>query len=221
MESKRQYAVLGLGIFGSTVSKTLSKYDCDVIAIDRDMDCVQRVADFVHVAIQGDITDINVLRDAGVADCDVAVIATGSHLEESLLCIMQLKELGIPVIVAKAKNKVHKQILEKMGVDKVVRPEKEMGVQLAKTILSSHIIDTKDLDDEYSIVEVAVPKSWVGKTLLELDVRNRYHLNILGIRYESFHLDVNPSPNHRFTDKEHLLFISTSTNITKLEFIDK
>ncbi|MGN1343967.1 MAG: potassium channel family protein, partial [Traorella sp.] len=170
MGNKRQYAILGLGIFGSTVAKTLSRYNCDVIAIDRDMECVQRVAEYAHIAIQGDITDIDVLKDAGVGDCDVAVIATGSHLEESLLCIIQLKELGIPVIVAKAKNKMHKQILEKMGVDKVVRPEKEMGAQLAKTLLSRHIIDSKDIDDEYTIIEVAVPKNWVGKTLLELDV---------------------------------------------------
>lgn len=221
MKNNRQYAVLGLGIFGSTVSKTLSKYNCDVVAIDRDMECVQRLADIVHIAIQGDITDINVLRNAGVGDCDVAIIATGSHLEESLLCILHLKEMGVPVIIAKAKNKQHRRILEKMGVTKVVSPEKEMGIQTAKTLLNRNIIDTKDLDEEYSIIEINVPKSWIGKSLIELNVRNRFQLNIIGIRLENNHLDITPSPRHIFNKNEHLLFLSSSDTITQLEFLEK
>lgn len=217
----RQYAVLGLGIFGSTVSKTLSKYNCEVIAIDKDMECVQRLADIVSVAIQGDITDINVLRNAGVGDCDVAIVSTGSHLEESILCVLNLKELGVPYIVAKAKNKSYKQILEKVGADRVVRPEKEMGVETAKGLLNKHIIDMVDIDEEYSIVEVAVPKSWVGKTLVELDVRNKYKLNVLGIRHADNHLDVTPSANYHLLESDHLLIISDADRCTKLDFLEK
>ncbi|NBK98140.1 MAG: TrkA family potassium uptake protein [Erysipelotrichia bacterium] len=217
----RQYAVLGLGIFGSTVSKTLSKYNCEVIAIDKDMECVQRMADIVSVAIQGDITDINVLKNAGVDDCDVAIVSTGSHLEESILCVLNLKELGIPYIVAKAKNKSYKQILEKVGADRVVRPEKEMGVEIAKGLLNKYIIDMVDIDDEYSIVEVAVPKSWIGNTLVKLDVRNKFNINILGIRHEDNHLDVTPSPNYELSDNDHLLIISDADRFTKLDFLEK
>ncbi len=219
--NKRQFAVLGLGIFGSTVSKTLSKYNCEVIAIDRNMECVQRMADTVSVAIQGDITDINVLKNAGVGDCDVAIVSTGSHLEESILCVLNLKELGIPYIVAKAKNKSYKQILEKVGADKVVRPEKEMGVETAKGLLNKNIIDMVDIDDEYSIVEVAVPKSWIGKTLVELDVRRRFHVNILGIRHSDNHLKVNPSTTYRFQPNDHLLIMSDSDRFTELDFLEK
>lgn len=217
----RQYAVLGLGIFGSTVSKTLSHFNCEVIAIDKDMECVQRMADIVSVAIQGDIKDINVLRNAGVADCDVAIVSTGSHLEDSILCLMNLKELGVPYIVAKAKNKSYKQILEKVGADRVVRPEKEMGVVIAKSLLNKRIIDMVDIDGEYSIVEVAVPDTWVGRTLAQLDVRNRFKVNILGIRYGDNHLDVTPSASYKLSKYDHLLIISNADLFTKLDFLER
>ena len=125
----RQYAVLGLGIFGSTVAKTLSKFNCEVIAVDTDIKCVDRMADIVTQAIQCDITDINQLRAAGIQDCDIAIVSMGSHLEESVMAIINLKELGVPYIVAKAKNKRYMQIFKELGANKVVRPEKEMGVR--------------------------------------------------------------------------------------------
>lgn len=216
----RQFAVLGLGVFGSTVSKTLARYNCEVIAIDKDMECVSRMADIVHEAVQGDITDIHVLENAGVGDCDVAIVATGSNLEGSLLCILNLKELGIPFIVAKAKNKVYKQIFEKVGVDKVVRPEKEIGVETAKGLLNQSIIDMVDIDEDNSIIEVMVPKSWVGKTLQELDVRNRFRVNVLGVRYSNHRLDVTPYANYRLQTEDHLLIISKAESITKLDFLE-
>ena len=221
MKNNRQYVVLGLGIFGSTVSKTLSKYNCEVIAIDKDFDCVQRVADTVSVAIQGDITDINVLKNANVGECDVAIVATGSHLEESILCVMHLKELGVPYVIAKAKNKSYKQILEKVGVDRVIRPEKEMGVQTAKMLLNKHILDTVDIDEEYSIVEVKVPRKWIGKTLVELDVRNKFKVNVLGIRHVDHRLDVTPSAIYILKESDHLLIITEANKFNKLEFLEK
>ena len=221
MKNNRQYVVLGLGIFGSTVSKTLSKYNCEVIAIDKDFDCVQRVADTVSVAIQGDITDINVLKNANVGECDVAIVATGSHLEESILCVMHLKELGVPYVIAKAKNKSYKQILEKVGVDRVIRPEKEMGVQTAKMLLNKHILDTVDIDEEYSIVEVKVPRKWIGKTLVELDVRNKFKVNVLGIRHVDHRLDVTPSATYVLKESDHLLIITEANKFNKLEFLEK
>jgi len=221
MKNNRQYVVLGLGIFGSTVSKTLSKYNCEVIAIDKDFECVQRVADTVSVAIQGDITDINVLKNANVGECDVAIVATGSHLEESILCVMHLKELGVPYVIAKAKNKSYKQILEKVGVDRVIRPEKEMGVQTAKMLLNKHILDTVDIDEEYSIVEVKVPRKWIGKTLVELDVRNKFKVNVLGIRHVDHRLDVTPSATYVLKENDHLLIITEANKFNKLEFLEK
>ena len=133
--SNRQYVVLGLGIFGSTVAKTLSSYNCEVIALDNDEKCVDRMADIVTQSMMCDITDINQLREAGVQDCDIAIVSMGSHLEESVMGIINLKELGVPYIVAKAKNKRYMQIFTELGANKVVRPEKEMGEQVAKGVL--------------------------------------------------------------------------------------
>lgn len=164
MSEMKQYVILGLGIFGSTIAKTLSQYNHEVIAIDKDLACVDRVSDFVTQAIQADFTDIDQLRAIGIQDCDAAVVATGSHLEESIMGVMNLRELGIPFIMAKAKNKKYMQILQKIGADYVVRPEKEMGERVAKKLVSRNIIDLIDIDDDYSIVEIAAPAKWVGKT---------------------------------------------------------
>lgn len=218
-KDKIQYVVLGLGIFGSTVASTLGKYGCDVIAIDKDMNNVQRIADKVSQAICGDITDEQLLKNAGVQDCDVAIVAVGSHLEESLLCTLHLKEMGIPHIIAKAKNKAYRDILLKVGADKVIRPEKEIGVITAKRLLNRDIVEILDLDDKHSILEVKVPEHWLNKTLQELDVRNRYGINILGIRYEDGNLDVSPSPTYQFKMEDHVLMISLSS-VEKFSFLE-
>jgi len=179
---KKQYAVLGLGIFGSTVAKTLSQYDCEVLALDIDIKCVNRMADLVTQAMQCDITDIDQLRTSGVSDCDVAIVGMGNHLEETVLAIINLKELGVPYVVAKAKNKRYMQIFTTVGADRIVRPEKEMGKQIAKSLLSNNIVEMLDIDNEFSLVEIEAPCSWVGKSLRELDARRRYGVNVLGIR---------------------------------------
>ena len=214
----RQYAVLGLGIFGSTVAKTLSRYNCDVIAVDSDIKCVNRMADIVTQAMQCDITDIDQLR----ADCDVAIVSMGNHLEESVMGIINLKELGIPYIVAKAKNKRYMQIFLELGANKVVRPEKEMGEQVAKSVLGKNIIDIVDLDSEYSIVEIPTPKQWVGKSLIELDLRRKYGINVVGIRgYLEEHLNVCPDAEYRIEAQDHLVVISDCNTLDRFDFLDE
>jgi trk system potassium uptake protein TrkA len=179
---RKSFAILGLGIFGSTVAKTLAEYGYDVIGVDNEISCVDRMSDIVTQAVQADFTDIEQLRQAGVQDVDVAIIATGSKLEASVMAIIQLKELGVPYIMAKAKNKVYMQILLKVGADRVVRPEKEMGERVAKSLMSQNIIDMIDIDDDYSIMELSAPSKWVGHALKDLDLRNQYGVNVLGIR---------------------------------------
>lgn len=217
MVDKRCFAILGLGVFGATVSKKLSELGHEVIVIDDNMELVQNLENEVESAIQGNITDIRVLKEAGVKDCDVAIIATGTHLEESLLCVLNLKELGVPYIIAKAKGNQQEQILLKMGVNKVVRPEKEMGLQLAKLLSNQNIIDMKDIDEINSLIEVDIFKSWIGKSLFELDVRNKYGLNVLGIKHENGFLDLTPSPKHTFKEKEHLLFVANEEILNKIK----
>ncbi len=220
--SQQQFAVLGLGIFGSTVAKTLSEYNCEVLAIDKDLKCVDRVAEYVTQAIQSDITDKEQLRLAGVQDCDVAIVATGSHLEESVMAIINLKELGVPYIIAKAKNKRYMQIFSRVGADRVVRPEKEMGEQVAKSILSRNIIDMIDIDSEFSILEVKAPLKWVGRSLKELDVRNRYGVNVIGIRkHADLRLSISPDADYVIEAEDHMMVIADVKTLEKCEFLNK
>lgn len=214
----KSYAILGLGVFGSTISKALSDYNYEVIAIDRDITCVDRVAEFVTNAVQVDITDIDQLRAIGVADCDCAVVATGSHLEDSIMAIMNLKELGVPYIVAKAKNKKYMNILEKIGADRVIRPEKEMGERVAKQLVSSNIVDLIDIDEEYSIVEIIAPEAWTNKTLKELNLRVNYGINILGVRKRpGEHLSISPDADYIIEKNDRLLVIADNVVFKKFD----
>lgn len=218
--ANRQYAVLGLGIFGSTVAKTLSSYNCEVIALDNDGRCVNRMADRVTQALQCDITDIEQLRAAGIQDCDIVIVSMGSHLEESVMAIINLKELGIPYIIAKAKNKRYMQIFEELGANKVVRPEKEMGEQVAKSVLGKSIIDIVDLDEDYSIVEIPTPKQWRNKSLIELDLRRKFGINVVGIRaLNQPHLNVCPDANYKIEPDDHLVVISDAKALDKFDFL--
>lgn len=214
----KTYAILGLGIFGSTISKTLSDYNYEVIAVDSDITCVDRVAEYVTNAVQADITDIEQLRAIGIQDCDVAVVATGSHLEDSIMAIMNLKELGVPYILAKAKNKKYMQIFEKIGADRVIRPEKEMGERVAKQLVSKNIVDLIDIDSEYSVVEIIVPEIWVGKPLKDLNLRAKYGINILGIRKKpKEHLSISPNADYVIELDDRLLVIADNTVFKKFD----
>ena len=145
---EKQFVVLGLGIFGSTLVKTLSQFGREVIAIDKDSENVQRVSEFATKAVIGDVTDIQFLTDLGLDDIDVGIVAIGDRLEDSILATMNLKELGVPYVIVKAKNKRFKVVLERIGADHVVRPEKEMGEKIARTLLRKNIKDLIELDEE-------------------------------------------------------------------------
>ena len=218
--SKRQYVVLGLGVFGSTITKTLSQFGCEVLAIDKNPECVQRVADFATKAVIGDITDEQFLIDVGVQEFDVGIVAIGNHLEESLLGVLNLKELGVQYIIAKAKNKRFKDVLEKIGADRVIRPEKEMGERLARSLLRKNITDLIELDDNYSIVEMKVPQAWVGHTLVALNLRKNYGINILGKRDGLTHkLELSVDPQSVIQMDDHYLMIAETEKIEKMDYL--
>jgi trk system potassium uptake protein TrkA len=216
---QKTYAILGLGVFGSTIAKTLSEYHCEVIGIDTDLTCVERVAEFATQAVQADFTDIEQLRELGIQDVDVAVVATGSQLESSIMAVLHLKELGVPYIVAKAKNRLYMQILLKVGADKVIRPEKEMGERVAKTLLSRNVVDMIDIDEDYSIMELTAPKEWVGFALKNLDVRNKFGLNILGVRNgEEAKLNFNINGEYVVKSNDQLLVIVEANKFEAMEY---
>lgn len=220
--SKKTYIVLGLGIFGSTISKELTKFGQDVIALDKDMSCVERMSELVAHAVCCDFTDQDQLRAIGAGDADAAIVATGSHLEESILAIMNLKELGVPYVLAKAKNRKYGDIMLKIGADKIVLPEKEMGIRMAKALLAWNIVELVDIDKDYSIMEIKAPTSWVNKSLLQLNIRSKLGINVLGIRNgDNQHLSINPNPNYLIQDTDQLLVVADKDIFNHFEELER
>ena len=219
---RKTFAILGLGIFGSTIAKTLSENGYDVIGMDLDMVNVERVSEYVTQAVQADFTDIDQLRMSGVADVDTAIFATGSKLEASIMAVLHLKELFIPYIIAKAKNKINLQILLKIGADRVVRPEKEMGVRVAKSLMSENVMDMVDIDDDYSLLEIKAPEEWHGKALIDLHLRREYGVNVLGYRTEAEgKLNVDLTANYVVNGDDFLLVIAENKKFEAMEYKGK
>lgn len=219
---RKTFAILGLGIFGSTIAKTLSEKGYDVIGMDLDMTNVERVSEYVTQAIQADFTDIEQLRMSGVADVDTVIIATGSKLEASIMAVLHLKELGVPFIIAKAKNKINLQILEKIGADRVVRPEKEMGERLAKSLMSNNVVDMFDIDNEFSLVEIKAPEEWIGKRLIDLNLRAEYGVNVLGYRSaQNDKLSLDITPKYVVNSDDLLFVIADNKKFEALEYKGK
>ena len=180
--ANRTIGILGLGIFGQSVLKTLQDQDVDIIAIDDHADVINQYESMITTGIVGDITELDLLDAADIGNCDTVVIATGENLESSVLAVMHCKALGVEHVIAKVKNEVTKEVLEKIGADLVILPEVEAGMSLAKMILFQHGIEVFQLDEEVVVVEFTVPASWVGKSIRDLEIRDQYQLNIIGYR---------------------------------------
>jgi trk system potassium uptake protein TrkA len=177
--ARRSFAVIGLGRFGSAIAKTLSELGHDVVGVDGDEDKVRELADVLTLALQLDATDEKALRAAGLKDVDVAIVSIGENIESSLLVVTLLRELGIEHIVAKAVTALHGRILEKLGVTRVVFPEREMAVRIAHSLVVPNVLDYIELSNEFSIVEVPAPAEFVGKTLRDIGLRSRFGLTTI------------------------------------------
>ena len=177
----KSYMVIGLGRFGSEVARRLCELDCEVLAMDNRSDPVQQLSSRVTQAVVGDAQDKEILRALGAKDFDCAIVAIGGDLGASVLVTMNLKELGVPYVVCKAHDETHRRVLEKLGADKVVIPEQENAHRLARSLSSPNVLDYIELSEEYGILEVPAPRSWVGKTLKELNVRAKLGVNIIAV----------------------------------------
>ena len=178
----KQYLVFGLGRFGTSVARTLCKLGQEVMAVDRLEEPVKDIAPEVTQAAQLDATDENALKSLGITNFDAAVVSIGQNTRDSILVCVLLKELGIPYLIAKANDDLHAKVLQKIGVDRVVFPEREMGTRLARSIVTPGVLDLMELSEDYQIIEALPPKDWEGKTLRELNARKRYGVNVLAIR---------------------------------------
>jgi len=180
----KQVAVIGLGRFGSSVARTLAESGCEVLAVDADEARVKAVADEVTDAVRANALEEEALRALGLRNFEVVVVAIGHEVEASILVTVLLKEMGISKIVAKAQDELHGRVLQKVGADMVVFPERDMGVRLAHTLISRNVIDEIQLSTDYSILEMVVPHRFLGRNLKELELRQRFGLTILAIRRE-------------------------------------
>lgn len=214
--------ILGLGIFGSTIAKTLSEFGSDVIAVDKYEENVNRIEPYIAKGVVGDFTDIELLRTIGLEDCDVVVIATGTYLEASVLGVLNCKKLGIKHIIAKAKNKNYREVLEEIGSTIVVQPEKESGVRVAKNLLRTNIEDIVRLDDSTSVVEFYPPERWIGKSLIQLDLRRKYDINIIGMRRNKLgKLLVSFDPNEPIAKDFVLVGITESDKFEQVDYLNQ
>jgi trk system potassium uptake protein len=180
----KQVAVIGLGRFGSSVARTLAESGCEVLAVDVDEVRVKAIADEVTDAVRANALEEEALRALGLRNFEVVVVAIGHEVEASILVTVLLKEMGISKVVAKAQDELHGRVLQKVGADMVVFPERDMGVRLAHTLISRNVIDEIQLSTDYSILEMVAPHRFLGRSLKELELRQRFGLTILAIRRE-------------------------------------
>ena len=211
----KSYAVLGLGRYGSAVARELSNSGIDVLAVDINEATVNAAASELPICKCADITDPDVIEKLGIGEIDVVVIAMANNIEASVMAITLCKEAGVKTVIAKCAEEMHGKIYKRVGADKVVFPEEESGKRLAKNLLSSGFVDMMELSSDVSIVELKVREDWVGKTLIELNVRKKYGINIVAIR-KGDTVQVNIDPESPLESGMKLVIIANKTKLAKL-----
>lgn len=212
----KSYIVIGLGRFGSQAAKRLYELGCEVLAIDRNSELVQPISNQVTQAVVADARDKEVLRALGAKDFACAIVAIGGDLADSVLATMNLKELGVPYIVCKASDETHRQVLLKLGADRVVIPEQEQADRLAKNLSSPNVLDYIELSEEYGIIEIPAPKAWVGKSLKELNVRAKLGVNIIAVKKGS-HINVSPAADYRIEAEDVMVVLGDTAALDAVQ----
>ena len=216
MSIHQTYAVFGLGKYGRTIAKELVDSGAEVLAVDTNEEIVNEVIGEIPLCKCADITEPEVIKHLGISNIDVVIIATASNLEASVMATMLCKEAGVKTIIAKCANEMHKKILSRVGADRVVFPEKESGVRLAKNLLSSGFVDIIELSKDVSMIELDVRPEWVGKTLVELNLRKKYSINVVAIKQnEDVCIDIDP--NTLLTDDMNLIVVANVSKLNKLK----
>ena len=212
---RKQFAVFGLGSFGMSVAITLQQLGCEVIAVDHDKERVKDVADHVSFAMRADIGDPDVIRSLEPRNLDGIIIAAADNMEASIMATLSAKEINIPYVLCKARDDMHAQVLKKIGADAIVFPEEEMGKKVAKSLVSVNLTDWIALSPDYSILETAIPKSWIGKTLKELDVRKKYNVNVAALK-EGEKVEINPDPDMPLREGMILVLIGEDKSLENI-----
>lgn len=213
---KQDYAVIGLGRFGSSICKELSEEGMNVLAIDIDEHKVNEFKNIASFAVIADATDEQALKDIGIKNIDHVIVAIGDNIQASILTTVILSEMGVKKITVKAQNDYHEKILQKIGAHQVVHPERDMGRRLAHSLISSNILDYIELSEEHSIVEVIASRKMVGKSLVELNIRAKYGCNIVAVK-RGDEIIVSPDAQFSFEENDVLIVIGRDNDISRFE----
>ncbi|WP_284644371.1 potassium channel family protein [Paenibacillus silviterrae] len=213
---KKQFAVIGMGRFGHSVAKSLADMGYEVLAIDSSDQRTQEAAHLVTHVVQADSTDEDAMRALGIRNFDVVVVAIGQDIQASILTTIILKEIGVPTVIVKAQNELHGKVLTKVGADKVVYPERDMGQRVAHHLISPNIIDYIELSDDHSIVEIQASEGLYGKSLRDLHIRARFGCNVMAIK-SSGKMNIAPHADDLIKQGDVLVVVGKNTDLQRFE----
>ncbi len=213
---KKEFAVIGLGRFGGSICRELSKLGMSVLAIDKNEDIINEYSDIVTHAVVGDSTDEKMLKSVGIRNFDHVIVAIGNDIQASILTTLIIKEMGVKEVTAKALNDYHEKVLWKIGADHVIHPERDMGKRIAHHLVSPNVLDYLELSDEHSIVEISVNKSIAGYTIGGLDIRAKYGINILAIKRDK-EIIISPNADEVLHYGDILIAIGADKHINRFE----
>lgn len=211
----KSFAVIGAGRFGRAVATTLYSLGCEVLVIDRDEEIIQSISDEVTHAVTVKTLDETVIKSLGIRNFDAAIVAIGEELESSVLVTLMLKDLGVKYVVSKAQGELHAKVLSKIGADKVILPERDMGERVANQLVNTNVIDLIELSSEYSIAEVNPPLQWIGKSLKELDLRTKNKISIISVKNQN-NVTINPGPEYVVKEDDELAVVGSIHTIKSL-----
>lgn len=215
-ENKKNFVVIGCGRFGSSLAKTLYDSGYEVMIIDNNEWEIENIKDRVTKAVVADVEDEAAMESLGLRNFDVAVIAIGSNLEASIIATLIAKEMGIEYVIAKAVSKIHAKILEKTGADRIIFPERDIGIRTANSLIHTNFLERISLGSDYTFAELSIPENWTGKTLLELDLRNQFQINVIGIKVGENKMEITPDPNTPLEKNSILFVVGNDDDINKL-----
>ena len=216
MENK-QFVVIGMGRFGQSIATCLASLGKDVLVVDEDEDRIADIAPYVTHAVQADATDVKALTALGIGNFDVAVVSIGTNIQASILVTMLCKELGIKFVVAKALSDLHGKVLYKTGADKVVYPERDMGLRVAHNLSASNVLDYIEIAGDLQIVEIEAIDAWMNNSLIDLDFRKRYGVNIIAIKKQGDELNTSPLGTDIIESGDTLIVVGKKQAIEKIE----
>ena len=216
MKKNKSYAVFGLGRYGMAVARELVDNGMEVIAIDEDQDTVNNAAVYLPICKCADVTDPEVIKHLGIAEIDTVIICMAGNLEASVMAVTLCKDAGVKTVIAKSANEMHQKILLRVGADQVVFPENESGIRLAKNLLSSGFIDMISLSSDVSMIEIEVKDEWIGKNLIELDLRKKFGFNIVAVK-KGDRVNVSINPEEALDAQTTLIVIANTSRLAKFK----